>query len=198
MANTSTVSNAPASIQDMTSLIEEFTDVIAESPAKKRDSKAKPLEEASIITTPGRNTPRSSARVRSEASVVRPKLSAMATAKQSAGKKRAAKAKPELVTPAEFARRLREQVTTTNSTSDLGNRRARQLSAKLPVKAVQPSQYLKDHVIFYTGGDLTYASARTRGCMSVVRVLLVTFFPYVKDAHRFIDTVGPYFQHLIL
>ncbi|KAH9996416.1 hypothetical protein BJV74DRAFT_883693 [Russula compacta] len=190
-ANTPTAASAPVSIQDMSSLIEEFTDVIAESPATKRDSKAKPLEETSIITTPGRNTSRSGAQARSEASVVRPKLSVTATAKQSAGKKRAAKAKPELVTPTEFARRLQEQVTTTNSTSDFGSRKARQLTAKLPVKAVQPSQYLKDHVIFYTGGDLTYASARTRGCMSVIHrhggTVLPTFDP-ARTTHIVTET----------
>jgi len=150
----------------------------------KRDSKAKRRtipEETSIITTPG-NTPHTGDRARSEAPVARQKASVATTAKQSASRKKTAKAKPELVTPAEFARRLQEQETTTSSSplpppqaADRDSRKARQSSSKLPIKTVQPPQYLKDLVIFYTGGDLTYASARTRGCMSYVRFLLVTF-----------------------
>ncbi|KAH9957501.1 hypothetical protein BC827DRAFT_653010 [Russula dissimulans] len=158
-ANISATASAPASMQDMTSLIEDFTDVTAESPAAKRDGNAKRgtfVEETSTITTPG-NTPRTGARARSEASVVRPRSSVTATAKQSAGRKKGAKAKPELVTPAEFARRLQEQA------------------------ANPPPQYLKDCVIFYTGGDLTYASARTRGCMNYIHrhggTVLPTFDP---------------------
>jgi hypothetical protein len=163
----------------VTSVIEEFTDVMAESPVTKRVSEVESrafLEETSVVTTPGRTDVRS----RSKASVVRPKSSATttATAKQSAAKKKTAKAKPELVTPTEFARRIQEQATMTDSLPDLppqssnvDGRKARDSSAKLPVKAVQPPQYLKDHVIFYTGGDLTYASARTRGCMNYVRIL---------------------------
>ncbi len=103
------------------------------------------------------------------------------TAKQSAAKKKPAKVKPELVTPAEFARRLHERASIADSLpqiTDVGGRKARQSNAKLPVKAVQPPQYLKDHVIFYTGGDLTYASARTRGCMNYVRILLSFFLAY--------------------
>jgi hypothetical protein len=180
--NNSAVATTPAStgIQDVTSVIEEFTDVMAESPATERVSGVKSrallqVEDMSVITTPGR----ADVRPLSKASVVRPKSSATtATAKQPAARKKTAKAKPELVTPAEFARRLQEQAIITESppqTSDVGSRKARQSSAKLPVKAVQPPQYLKGHVIFYTGGDLTYASARTRGCMNYVRALLVTF-----------------------
>ncbi|KAF8498194.1 hypothetical protein F5888DRAFT_229651 [Russula emetica] len=172
-ANASTVAPTPASIQDVqdvTSVIEEFTDVMTETPATKRVSRAKhraPPEETSIVTTPGSTDARS----RSEASVVRAKPSLTATAKQSATRKKNAKAKPELVTPAEFARRLHEQASITDSlpqTIDVGGRRARQSSTKLPVKSVQPPQYLKDYVVFYTGGDLTYASARTRGCMNYI------------------------------
>jgi hypothetical protein len=167
------------------------------------------LEEKSDITTPG-NTPGAitSARARSEASVVRPKSTVIATstAKQSASRKKAGKAKPELITPEEFARRLQEQVTETDSssllpppqTSQPSGRKARQSSSKLPIKAVQPPQYLKGHVIFYTGGDLTYASARTRGCMNYVRVLFVTFNSYVNIPHRFTNMVGSCFQNLIL
>ena len=180
--NTSIVTSTPASVQDVTSIIEEFTDVIAESPITKQIGKAKSKspalpQETSIVTTPGSTDARS----RSKASVVRPRASVTvtATAKQSAARKKTAKAKPELVTPAEFARRLQEQDVITDSlpplspqTSDVSGRKARQSTAKLPIKAVQPPQYLKDHVVFYTGGDLTYASARTRGCMNYVRVLL--------------------------
>lgn len=164
-------------------MIEEFTDVMAESPAPKRGSNVKNpavLEETSIVTTPG-STYHTGALARPEASVIRPKPSVTTTAKQSASRKKTAKAKPELVTPAEFARRLQEQETAKSSpplpppqTSDNGSRKAPQSSSKLPIKTVQLPQYLKDHVIFYTGGDLTYASARTRGCMNYVRILLVT------------------------
>jgi hypothetical protein len=184
-ANTTPVASAPASAQDTNSPIEDFTDVMVESPAMKRGTKVKPrafVGETSIITTPG-STPQTAARAHSGASVVvRRKPSVSATAKQSASRKKTTKAKPELVTPAEFARRLQEQATATDSsplpppqTSDHGGRKARQSSSKLPLKTVQPPQYLKDYVIFYTGGDLTYASARTRGCMNYVRVLLLTF-----------------------
>lgn len=205
-ANTSAVASTPASIQDVTSIIEEFTDVIAESPVAKRVSEAKTrafFEETSIITTPGKRT---DDRSRSKASVVRPKTLTTATAKQSATRKKTGKAKPELVTPAEFARRLQEQAVTADSLPppppQIDGRKARQSSsAKLPVKAVQLPQHLKGYAIFYTGGDLTYASARTRGCMNYVRVLYVTFFSHVsaykQRAHRFINTVGPCSQSLI-
>jgi hypothetical protein len=171
-AHTSAVVTTPAPIQDVSSVIEEFTDVMVESPAtKRRVSEVKSralLEETSVITTPGRTDASS----RSKPSVVRPKSSATtATAKQSAARKKTAKAKPELVTPTEFARRLQEQADSLPApqVSDVDSRKARESSAKLPVRAVQPPQYLRDHVIFYTGGDLTYASARTRGCMNYVR-----------------------------
>jgi hypothetical protein len=164
-------------------MIEEFTDVIVESPAPKRGSNVKHpavLEETSIVTTPG-STYHTGALTRSKASVIRPKPSVTATAKQSASRKKTAKAKPELVTPTEFARRLQEQGTTKNSaplpppqTSDNGGRKAPRSSSKLPINTVQLPQYLRDHVIFYTGGDLTYASARTRGCMNYVCILLIT------------------------
>jgi hypothetical protein len=156
---------------------------MAESPAPKHDSNVKPRvvpEETSIVTTPG-NTSHTGALARFGASVIRPKPSITTTAKQSASRKKTGKARPELVTPAEFARRLQEQAITTNSnpfpppqTSDHSGRKARQSNSKLPIKTVQPPQFLKDHVIFYTGGDLTYASARTRGCMNYVRILLIT------------------------
>jgi hypothetical protein len=90
-------------------------------------------------------------------------------AKQSAavgkgkGKKKTTKEKPELVTPAEFARRLRTA------------------GPSAPRAAATPaSQYLQSYVIFYAGGDLTYASARTRGCMSYVRVHRLRRFIFRK------------------
>jgi hypothetical protein len=173
-------------MHDTTSIIEEFTDATVDSPAVKRDNKVKSrpfLEETSIITTPG-STPHTGARGHSQAPVARQKSSIATTAKQSASRKKTAKAKPELVTPAEFARRLQEQETTTGSSplpppqaqaTDRDSRKTRQSSSKLQIKTVQSPQYLKDLVIFYTGGDLTYASARTRGCMGYVRSPLVTF-----------------------
>ena len=206
-ANSPTVAPTPASIQDVqdvTSVIEEFTEVMAETPATKRVSRVKPRappEETSIVTTPGRTD----ASYRSEAPVVRAKSSVTATAKQSATRKKNAKAKPELVTPAEFARRLREQASITDSlpqTTDVGGQKARQSSTnppKLPIKTVQPPQYLKDYVVFYTGGDLTYASARTRGCMNYVRVLLSSF-PHISSykqraqIHKHGGTVLPKFD----
>lgn len=206
-ADTSTVASAPDPTHDTTSIIEEFTDVIVESPATKRDGKVKRrdiLEETSIITTPG-NTPHTGAHARSEPPVARQKSSVATTAKQSASRKITAKAKPELVTPAEFAQRLQEQETTTifsplppPQAADHDSRKARQSSSKLPIKTVQHPQYLRDLVIFYTGGDLTYASARTRGCMSFVRFSPCDFFCSIRISHRFTDTVGPYFQNSIL
>jgi hypothetical protein len=87
----------------------------------------------------------------------------MAKQSAAAGKgkgKKTTKAKPELVTPAEFARRLRA-------------------AGPAPrAAAAAASQYLQSYVIFYAGGDLTYASARTRGCMSYVRcVAYGVYFP---------------------
>lgn len=80
------------------------------------------------------------------------KQSAAAAAGKGKGNKgKTTKAKPELVTPAEFARRLRAR------------------AAAPRAAAAGASQYLQSYVIFYAGGDLTYASARTRGCMSYVR-----------------------------
>jgi hypothetical protein len=98
------------------------------------------------------------------------KQSAAAAGGKGKGKKKTTtKEKPELVTPAEFARRLRLRgqapVAGPSETE----------TARIPAVKEAPSQYLKDYVIFYAGGDLTYASARTRGCMGYVRVL--SFFP---------------------
>jgi hypothetical protein len=200
--------SAAASIQDVQdvtsdSVIEEFTDVMAETPVTKRVSRIKPhatRQETSIVTTPGSTDARP--RSRSGTSVIRAKSSVTATAKQSATRKKNAKAKPELVTPTEFARRLHEQASIAvplPRTTDLGGREARQPSTKLPVKIIQPPQYLKDYVLFYTGGDLTYASARTRGCMNYVCVFLSSFlhtstYKECTQIHKHGGTVLPKFD----
>jgi hypothetical protein len=187
---------------DVTSVIDEFSDVTAETLATKRVSRVKPRapppEETSIVTSPGT----ADAPSHSKASVVREKSSTTVTAKQSAAKKKPTKVKPELVTPAEFARRLHERASIADSLPQItgvGGRKTRQPNAKLPIKAVQPPQYLKDHVIFYTGGDLTYASARTRGCMNYVCVLLSFFLAYTHlyacpQIHKHGGTVLPKFD----
>jgi hypothetical protein len=186
----------------MTSLIEEYTEEVSPVATKKRDAKQF-VEETSTITTPG-NTQTSRKGARASRSVVPQKSSSvMATAKQSAttSKTKGKKAvKPELVTPTEFARRLREQVTPPlqSSASDLpvgssrGKGREKKSAAKPPpVKVIQqPPQHLKDHVIFYTGGDLTYASARTRGCMTYVRraLFLVTAESVINTPFLYTDS----------
>ena len=185
----SAISTAPSPVQDLSSVIEDSTDLVNSSTVTKRDFSAKEaiFLETSAIPTPG-NTPRTGTRVHSDASIgMQPKVSAITLiAKQSAadgkgkGKK---KDKPELVSPAEFARRLRLHAPITGPSAetetDPGGHKARrqQVSARLPVKvtAQAPSQYLKDYVIFYAGGDLTYASARTRGCMNYVRCVVPLF-----------------------
>ena len=188
--------------------------MVSSSSATKRDTSAKDgpfFEETSAITAPG-NTPRTGTRAHSDASIgKRQKASAITLmAKQSAasgnlkgkGKKKT-KDKPELVTPAEFARRLRHQgqgapVTGPSETeTETGNHKERQ---HVKVAAQAPSQYLKDYVIFYAGGDLTYASARTRGCMSYVRLLFVLLFDVLNNwrAGRSTNMVGPCFPLLTL
>ena len=177
----------------MSSIIEDSTDIVNSSTASKRDFGAKDatfVEETSTITTPG-NTPRTGTRARSDASISkRPKASAITLMAKQSGKgkgKKTTKDKPELVTPAEFARRLRLQGQVTvpvpsaeiETETDPGGQKARhqQVCARLPVKEA-PSQYLKDYVIFYAGGDLTYASARTRGCMNYVRLRVASCFSF--------------------
>lgn len=63
------------------------------------------------------------------------------------------KAKPQLLTPMEYAQRLNEQITK-SSFSNAEKKYVRFLSGK--------------HV-FYTGGDMNYASKTTRGRMDLVR-----------------------------
>ncbi|KAI9454645.1 hypothetical protein BJY52DRAFT_712129 [Lactarius psammicola] len=183
----------------MSSVVEDSTANIVvgtSSTATKRDSSAKDVppifEETSAITAPG-NTPRTGTRAHSDTSIGRqpkaPAITLMAKQSAAAGKgkgKRKTKDKPELVTPAEFARRLRHQgqapVTgpSETETETSASHKARPQHVKVPTQAA-PSQYLKDYVIFYAGGDLTYASARTRGCMSYIHkhggTVLPTFDP---------------------
>jgi len=181
----------------MSSVIDDFTDA-ADSPATKRNSSAKDapfLEETSTITTPG-NTPRTGTRAQSDAA--RPKTSAVTlTAKQSAaasgggkgkGKGKKTKDKPELVTPAEFAKRLRLQNPVTAAAPsepepETGHKTRLPLQVRVKAAAQPPSQYLKDYIIFYAGGDLTYASAKTRGCMTYVR--LAASLPLFTVVERF-------------
>ncbi|KAI9435731.1 hypothetical protein H4582DRAFT_1968310 [Lactarius indigo] len=154
----SKVLTAPAPIQGMPSVIEDSTDLAGPSTTAKRDSDVPSFEDTSAVTVASGNMARTGTGAHSGTSIgKRPKASAItlmakqqsaAAAAAPGGKKgKKTKDKPELVTPAEFARRLRHN-------------KARRQQA--------PSQYLKDYVIFYAGGDLTYASARTRGCMSYI------------------------------
>lgn len=186
------VLTAPAPVQDV---IENITDVADSPTVANRDSSAKDAPFFEEMSTPG-NTLGTGTRPHSDASIGRPPTVSAITrmAKQSAadgkGKgKKTTKNKPELVTPAEFARRLQlwgqtPAVTGPSQTGTGPSPRRQQDNARLPVKVATPvSQYLKDYVIFYAGGDLTYASARTRGCMSYIRrhggTVLPTFDPAV-------------------
>ncbi|KAH8988381.1 hypothetical protein EDB92DRAFT_1872393 [Lactarius akahatsu] len=164
----SVVLAAPTPIQDMSPATEDPIDVLGSSAAAKRDSSSKdaPLsKETSAVTAATGNTARTGTGARFDASIgKRSKASAITLmAKHSAaggkGKGKKTKDKPELVTPAEFARRLRQAGPSETETETGSHTKARREA---------PSQYLKDYVIFYAGGDLTYASARTRGCMSYI------------------------------
>ncbi|KAH8988995.1 hypothetical protein EDB86DRAFT_3047487 [Lactarius hatsudake] len=163
----SVVLAAPAPIQDMPPATEDPTNALGSSTAAKRDSSSS--KETSAVTPAPGNTARTGTGAHADASIgKRPKASAITLmAKHSAaggkGKGKKTKDKPELVTPAEFARRLRQAAVAgpseTETETGSHNNKARREA---------PSQYLKDYVIFYAGGDLTYASARTRGCMSYI------------------------------
>ncbi|KAH9017692.1 hypothetical protein EDB84DRAFT_678547 [Lactarius hengduanensis] len=153
---------------------EDPTDVLGSSAAAKRDSSSKdaPLfKETSAVTAAPGNTARTGTGAHADASIgKRPKAPAITLmAKHSAaggkGKGKKTKDKPELVTPAEFARRLRQAAVA--GPSETETETGSHNKARRAVKEA-PSQYLKDYVIFYAGGDLTYASARTRGCMSYI------------------------------
>ncbi|KAH9985908.1 hypothetical protein BJV77DRAFT_1071204 [Russula vinacea] len=168
-ANTSTVASTAASIQDVTSIIEEFTDVIAESPVAKRVSEAKTRtlleKQASSLLQGGE-----------------PMIVLVPRLPSSGQRLRLQRRRNSL----QRERRLEQAVTADSlppPPPHIDGRKARQSSAKLPItKAVQLPQHLKGYVIFYTGGDLTYASARTRGCMNYVRVLRVTFLSHFDPA----------------
>lgn len=168
----SVVLAAPAPIQDMPPATEDPTDVLGSSTAAKRDSSSKdaPLfKETSAVTAAPGNTARTGTGAASIGK--RPKAPAITLmAKHSAvggkGKGKKTKDKPELVTPAEFARRLLRQAAVAGP-SETETETGSHNKARRAVKEA-PSQYLKDYVIFYAGGDLTYASARTRGCMSYI------------------------------
>jgi hypothetical protein len=68
------------------------------------------------------------------------------------------KEKPQLVTPLEYAQKLQ---------------------SILRPPLVRKANYLKGKRIFYVGGDMKYASTKTRGRMDYVSVLLLVFFlPY--------------------
>ncbi|KAH9068006.1 hypothetical protein EDB83DRAFT_670623 [Lactarius deliciosus] len=164
----SVVLAAPAPIQDMPST-EDPTDVLGSSTAAKRDSSSKPLsKETSAVTAAPGNTARTGTGAHADASIgKRPKASAITLmAKHSVaggkGKGKKTKDKPELVTPAEFARRLRQAAVAGPSETET------ETGSHNKARREAPSQYLRDYVVFYAGGDLTYASARTRGCMSYI------------------------------
>ncbi|KAH9060656.1 hypothetical protein EDB87DRAFT_1614601 [Lactarius vividus] len=166
---------APAPIQDIPPATKGPTNVSGPSTAAKRDASSKgapSFEETSAVTAAPDNTARTGTGAHSGASIgKRPKASDITLlAKHSAaggkGKGKKTKDKPELVTPAEFARRLRQAAVAGPSETETetgSHNKARRQHVK-----EAPSQYLKDYVIFYAGGDLTYASARTRGCMNYI------------------------------
>ncbi|KAH9175754.1 hypothetical protein EDB89DRAFT_1943923 [Lactarius sanguifluus] len=164
----SVVLAAPAPIQDMPPTTEGPTDVLGSSTAAKRASSSKLFKETSAVNAAPSNTARAGTGAHADTSNgKRPKASAITLmAKHSAaggkGKGKKTKDKPELVTPAEFARRLRQAAVAGPSETET------ETGSHNKARREAPSQYLKDYVIFYAGGDLTYASARTRGCMSYI------------------------------
>ena len=192
----SVISTAPAPVQeDIEYSTTTTTDVaVADSStsAKRRDA---PLfeEETSANSTRPPGTGTSSIAVRKQLKTPSAIITLMAKQSASAAggngngkgkKKKITKEKPELVTPAEFARRLLRKVPVPavagpSETVVESRQQASSVSSSVSAGKEAPSQYLKDYVIFYAGGDLTYASARTRGCMSYVcvRLLSLQLFP---------------------
>ncbi|KAG5638696.1 hypothetical protein H0H81_010921 [Sphagnurus paluster] len=67
---------------------------------------------------------------------------------------KAKKEKPGLMTPADYAQVVIDKY--------------REKFAKDPSKALSASNFLTGKVIFYTGGDMQYASERTRGRMDII------------------------------
>ncbi|KAI0263272.1 hypothetical protein BC834DRAFT_326260 [Gloeopeniophorella convolvens] len=184
---------APALNANMTSVIEDFTEVV-DSPLVKSKTRAAPfVEESSNITTPGK-APAQTSRARSRTAVKQPTI-ILNSSKFAAAKKGKGKDKPEPVTPEEYARRLMdppaeippEEPQALNSRG----RKTREPSIRLPAKEVRLPQYLQDYVIFYAGGDLMYASISTRRKMDIIAKhggrLLPKFDPTVAT-HIVTDT----------
>lgn len=73
------------------------------------------------------------------------------------------KAKPQLVTPVEYVRMLQEKAAAACVNSNDEGRSLGQKQRKYPA-----SRFLEGKNIFYTGGDMKYASATTRGRMDIV------------------------------
>ena len=176
------MTSTPASVSS--AAIEDPANAANSSTFSKRDSAA--VKDAPFFEekTSAENTPGTGTKGRPKAAsaiTVMAKQSAAAGGGKGKGKKTTrTKEKPELVTPAEFARRLRLRgQTPVAGPSEIETAR-QQASIIIPAVKEAPSQYLKDYVIFYAGGDLTYASARTRGCMSYVRGFLFFFSRKIK------------------
>ncbi|KAG6849013.1 hypothetical protein H0H93_011996 [Arthromyces matolae] len=100
---------------------------------------------AKISTKPSRGLPPSSSK---EAKV--PKMAEIPKAKGVKGKK---KEKPAPVTPEEYAQKLMERVNAKKTAGD---------------PPVNNSKFLNGMNVFYAGGDMTYASERTRGRMDLI------------------------------
>lgn len=87
-----------------------------------------------------------------------------AKAKSTKSKK---KGKPPPMTPAEYVRHLQER----SAQEVLAQKSEKEPEAEKPNKR-SPFKFLHGKSIFYVGGDMTYASERTRGRMDCVRLIL--------------------------
>jgi len=73
------------------------------------------------------------------------------------------KEKPALMTPVEYAQRLHDKAKAKTAAA----------AEKDPDLQPPPSKFLHGKTIFYTGGDMKYASVRTRGRMDIVKSLCI-------------------------
>ncbi|KAF5376697.1 hypothetical protein D9615_007866 [Tricholomella constricta] len=114
-------------------------------------SSSSPSRRSSPVTTTGVSAKVSSKKPQPSSSKNEKDKTKVTAAK---GKK---KEKPAQMTPVEYAQKLHDKYLEKTAAA-----------AKNPDKQPSPFKFLSDKVIFYTGGDMQFASERTRGRMDII------------------------------
>lgn len=107
--------------------------------------------------------------------------------------KSAKKGKPTPMKPAEYVRHLQERAAQESLVQDS----EKEPETEKPTKR-SAFKFLEGMSIFYVGGDMTYASERTRGRMDCVCLILSSSLDYLLGSFRLSNLVEIYSQPMIL